>query len=184
MRGLQIVCSPNRSTQEWPPTWCTKGSSITPFPGYGVPSACMRAARAGLILTPHLINELGGPTSVGRQEARPPCWSRYPQALRCRSTRGRCCRAARRWTKAWQKNSGSDKIPYFLSLPRSRTDSINLFLSETLFVFLWVIKCDMYSFKAFSNGDKRWKNGCAVDWLLAKLSTGLSLLLKNQHRSQ
>lgn len=71
MRGLQIVCSPNRSTQEWPPTWCTKGSSITPFPGYGVPSACMRASRAGLILTPHWINELGGPTSVGRQEARP-----------------------------------------------------------------------------------------------------------------
>lgn len=31
----------------------------------------MRASRAGLILTPHWINDLGGPTSVGRQEARP-----------------------------------------------------------------------------------------------------------------
>lgn len=71
---MQIVCSPNRSTQEWPPTWCTNGSSITPFPGYGVPSACIRASRAGLILTPHRITELGGPTSVGRQEARPLVW--------------------------------------------------------------------------------------------------------------
>lgn len=34
----------------------------------------MRAARAGLILTPHWINELVGPTSVGRQEARPLVW--------------------------------------------------------------------------------------------------------------
>ena len=75
MRGLQIVCSPNRSTQEWPPTWCTKGSSITPFPGYGVPSACMRASRAGLILTPHRTAEPGGgwgrPSSHRRRGARP-----------------------------------------------------------------------------------------------------------------
>lgn len=86
MRGLQIVCSPKRSTQEWPPTWCTKGSSITPFPGKGVPSACMRASRAGLILTPHRTAEREGPTSHGRQEARPlaglPILGRFPVGSR------------------------------------------------------------------------------------------------------
>lgn len=91
-------------------------------------------------------------------------------ALRCRSTRRRYCRTARRWTKAWQKNGGSDKIPYFLSLPCRRTDSINLLLSETLYVFLCVIKYYMYSFKAFLNVDKLCPNRYSVDRFLSKLT--------------
>lgn len=145
-----------------------EGFKHHPFSGIRSPIRLHEGCQSGT--HPHsALDKWAGGTHVGR-EARGSAarLAPYPQALRCRSTRGRYCRAARRWTKAWQKNSGSDKIPYFLSLRRRRTDSINLFLSETLFVFLWVIKCDMYSFKAFSNGDKRWKNSRPVDWFETK----------------
>lgn len=144
MRGLQIVCSPNRSTQEWPPTWCTKGSSITPFPGYGVPSACMRASRAGLILTPHRITELGGPTSVRRREARPLGWLPILELVSLLVHTGAravaCSHAAVKNKGLDRKDRSSDEIPYILSFPRPRKNYTTPALDGTLSGHVCVIK--------------------------------------------
>lgn len=134
MRGLHIVCSPNRSTQEWPPTWCTNGSSITPFPGYGVPSACMRASRAGLILTPHRTNDRGGPRSVGRQEARPLVWLPILTGALLGRLLEHSCEKQRAGQEGHRKRQN---IPYFLSFPLRRTNDKS---SSRVLVNLRVIK--------------------------------------------
>lgn len=146
MRGLQIVCSPNRSTQEWPPTWCTKGSSITPFPGKGVPSACMRASRAGLILTPHRTAERRGPTSHGRQETRPLVWLPILGLFSAGSHGGAAARLLARSTEKQKaepnrKDRGRDWISHSLSSSKDKwgNSSAGLNNSRVVCVIKWYL---------------------------------------------
>lgn len=147
----------------------------------------MRASRAGLILTPHRIAELGGPTSHGRQEARPLVWLPILGLFPVGSHGGAAGRLLERSTEKQRaepnrKDRAWDKIPYSLSFPCRRTNYKTLPLGWIIPVFGHVIKDYLSSLKSWFKRFQATHISVVLRLcLFAKLTTELILRAEKQH---
>lgn len=146
----------------------------------------MRASRAGLILTPHRTAELGGPTSYGRQEARPLVWLPILRLFPVRSQGGAAAlpldRSSKK-TKGWTGRTTKSRIP--ISFLSRRANYKARRLSGMFVVLVHLVKKMIIKLLQAA-----WINSSSVSsdhihrLLLPKLTARLIRLLENSRSSE